>query len=217
MIQQQTRLKVADNTGAKEIMCIRVLGGSKRKFGNIGDVIIASVKSAIPGGSVKKGDVVKAVIVRSVKGIRRNDGSYIKFDENAAVIIDNQKQPKGTRIFGPIARELRDKDYMKIISSRESWRAAFPGFWESLWRSAAAAVRMRGSTPGDRWPISIAGAQWARRKFWSSCAGICRRTSAYIPAGMYPSGSMPGSTRRKRPTGTGSGIRKCPVSLTAGS
>lgn len=116
MIQQQSRLKVADNTGAKEIMCIRVLGGSKRKFGNIGDVIIASVKSAIPGGSVKKGDVVKAVIVRSVKGIRRNDGSYIKFDENAAVIIDNQKQPKGTRIFGPIARELREKEYMKIIS-----------------------------------------------------------------------------------------------------
>ena len=116
MIQQESRLKVADNTGAKEIMCIRVLGGSKRKFGNIGDVIIASVKSAIPGGSVKKGDVVKAVIVRSVKGIRRNDGSYIKFDENAAVIIDNQKQPKGTRIFGPIARELREKDYMKIIS-----------------------------------------------------------------------------------------------------
>ena len=116
MIQQQSRLKVADNTGAKEIMCIRVLGGSTRKFGNIGDVIIASVKSAIPGGSVKKGDVVKAVIVRSVKGIRRNDGSYIKFDENAAVIIDNQKQPKGTRIFGPIARELRDKEYMKIIS-----------------------------------------------------------------------------------------------------
>ena len=116
MIQQQSRLKVADNTGAKEIMCIRVLGGSTRKFGNIGDVIIASVKSAIPGGNVKKGDVVKAVIVRSKKGIRRNDGSYIKFDENAAVIIDNQKQPKGTRIFGPIARELRDKDYMKIIS-----------------------------------------------------------------------------------------------------
>ena len=116
MIQQQSRLKVADNTGAKEIMFIRVLGGSKRKFGNIGDVIIASVKSAIPGGSVKKGDVVKAVIVRSVKGIRRNDGSYIKFDENAAVIIDNQKQPKGTRIFGPIARELREKEYMKIIS-----------------------------------------------------------------------------------------------------
>ena len=116
MIQPQTRLKVADNTGAREIMCIRVLGGSKRKFGNIGDVIIASVKSAIPGGTVKKGDVVRAVIVRSTKGIRRNDGSYIKFDENAAVIIDNQKQPKGTRIFGPIARELRDKDYMKIIS-----------------------------------------------------------------------------------------------------
>ena len=116
MIQPQTRLKVADNTGAREIMCIRVLGGSKRKFGNIGDVIVASVKSAIPGGSVKKGDVVRAVIVRSTKGIRRNDGSYIKFDENAAVIIDNQKQPKGTRIFGPIARELREKDYMKIIS-----------------------------------------------------------------------------------------------------
>ena len=116
MIQPQTRLKVADNTGAKEIMCIRVLGGSKRKSANIGDVIIASVKSAIPGGNVKKGDVVKAVIVRSHKGIRRNDGSYIKFDDNAAVIIDNQKQPKGTRIFGPIARELREKDYMKIIS-----------------------------------------------------------------------------------------------------
>ena len=116
MIQPQTRLKVADNTGAKEIMCIRVLGGSLRKSGNIGDFIVASVKSAIPGGSVKKGDVVKAVIVRSSKGIRRNDGSYIRFDDNAAVIIDNQKQPKGTRIFGPIARELRDKDYMKIIS-----------------------------------------------------------------------------------------------------
>ncbi len=116
MIQPQTILKVADNTGAKEIMCIRVLGGSHRKSGNIGDVIIASVKSAIPGGSVKKGDVIKAVIVRSHKGIRRNDGSHIKFDDNAAVIIDNQKQPKGTRIFGPIARELRDKDYMKIIS-----------------------------------------------------------------------------------------------------
>ena len=116
MIQPQTRLKVADNTGAREIMCIRVLGGSKRKSANIGDVIIASVKSAIPGGNVKKGDVVKAVIVRSHKGIRRNDGSYIKFDDNAAVIIDNQKQPKGTRIFGPIARELREKDYMKIIS-----------------------------------------------------------------------------------------------------
>ena len=116
MIQPQTRLKVADNTGAKEIMCIRVLGGSLRKSGNIGDVIVASVKSAIPGGSVKKGDVVRAVIVRSNKGIRRNDGSYIKFDDNAAVIIDKQKQPKGTRIFGPIARELREKDYMKIIS-----------------------------------------------------------------------------------------------------
>jgi len=116
MIQPQTRLKVADNTGAREIMCIRVLGGSLRKSANIGDVIVASVKSAIPGGNVKKGDVVKAVIVRSHKGIRRTDGSYIKFDDNAAVIIDNQKQPRGTRIFGPIARELRDKDYMKIIS-----------------------------------------------------------------------------------------------------
>lgn len=116
MIQPQTRLKVADNSGAKEIMCIRVLGGSFRRSGNIGDVIVASVKSAIPGGKVKKGDVVKAVIVRTTFGLQRNDGSYIKFDDNAAVIIDNQKQPQGTRIFGPIARELRDKDYMKIIS-----------------------------------------------------------------------------------------------------
>ena len=116
MIQPQTRLKVADNSGAKEIMCIRVLGGSFRKSGNIGDVIVASVKTATPGGSVKKGDVVKAVIVRSAKGIRRPDGTYIRFDDNAAVIIDSQKQPKGTRIFGPIARELREKDYMRIIS-----------------------------------------------------------------------------------------------------
>ena len=116
MIQPQTRLKVADNTGAKVIMCIRVLGGSFRRSGNIGDVIIASVKSAIPGGSVKKGDVVKAVIVRTSKGLQRPDGSYIKFDENAAVIIENDGNPKGTRIFGPIARELRDKGYMKIIS-----------------------------------------------------------------------------------------------------
>ena len=116
MIQPQTRLKAADNSGAKEIMCIRVLGGSFRRSGNIGDVIVASVKSAIPGGKVKKGDVVKAVIVRTHMGIQRPDGSYIKFDDNAAVIIDNQKQPQGTRIFGPIARELRDKDYMKIIS-----------------------------------------------------------------------------------------------------
>ncbi|MDD3224040.1 MAG: 50S ribosomal protein L14 [Clostridium sp.] len=115
MIQAQTMLKVADNSGAKEIMCIRVLGGSKRKWGNIGDIIVASVKSATPGGVVKKGEVVKAVIVRSVKGLRRADGSYIKFDENAAVII-NEKQPKGTRIFGPIARELRDKDFNKILS-----------------------------------------------------------------------------------------------------
>ena len=116
MIQPQTRLKVADNTGAKEIMCIRVLGGSFRRSGNIGDIIVASAKKAIPGGTVKKGDVVKAVIVRSSKGLRRPDGSHIRFDENAAVIIDNQKQPKGTRVFGPIARELRDKGYMKIIS-----------------------------------------------------------------------------------------------------
>ena len=116
MIQQQTLLKVADNTGAKEIMCIRVLGGSKRRFANIGDTIIASVKDATPGGVVKKGEVVKAVVVRSVKGLRRADGTYIKFDENAAVIIRDDKTPKGTRIFGPIARELREKEYMKILS-----------------------------------------------------------------------------------------------------
>lgn len=116
MIQPQTRLKVADNTGAKEIMCIRVMGGSFRRTANIGDVIIASVKSATPGGVVKKKDVVKAVIVRSVKGKKRADGTYIRFDENAAVIINDQKQPRGTRIFGPVARELREKDYMKIVS-----------------------------------------------------------------------------------------------------
>ncbi len=116
MIQPLSWLRVADNSGAKEIMCIRVLGGSFRRSGNIGDVIVASVKSAIPGGKVKKGDVVKAVIVRTTFGIQREDGSYIKFDDNAAVIIDNQKQPQGTRIFGPIARELREKDYTKIIS-----------------------------------------------------------------------------------------------------
>ena len=116
MIQQQTRLKVSDNTGAKEIMCIRCLGGSHRKFAGVGDVIIASVKSAIPNGMVKKGDVVKAVIVRTKKPIRRPDGSYVRFDENAAVIIRDDGNPKGTRIFGPIARELRDKDYMKILS-----------------------------------------------------------------------------------------------------
>lgn len=116
MIQPQTRLKVADNSGAKEIMCIRCVGGSVRKSANIGDVIIASVKSATPGGVVKKKDVVKAVIVRSVKGTRRPDGSYIRFDDNAAVIINDQKQPRGTRIFGPVARELREKDYMKIVS-----------------------------------------------------------------------------------------------------
>lgn len=116
MIQQQTYLKVADNTGAKEIMCIRVLGGTKRKYANIGDVIIATVKKATPGGVVKKGEVVKAVVVRSKRGVGRNDGSYIKFDENAAVIIRDDKNPRGTRIFGPIARELRDKEYMKILS-----------------------------------------------------------------------------------------------------
>ena len=116
MIQQQSRLKVADNTGAKELMCIRCLGGSHRKFAGVGDVIIASVKSAIPTGVVKKGDVVKAVIVRTKKPIKRADGSYVRFDENAAVIIRDDKNPKGTRIFGPIARELRDKDYMKILS-----------------------------------------------------------------------------------------------------
>ena len=116
MIQQQTKLKVADNTGAKELMCIRCLGGSYRKYAEIGDVIVASVKSATPGGVVAKGDVVKAVIVRTKQPIRRPDGSYVRFDENAAVIIREDKNPKGTRIFGPIARELRDKDYMKIIS-----------------------------------------------------------------------------------------------------
>ena len=116
MVQEESYLKVADNTGAKEIHCIRVLGGSKRKYGNIGDVIVASVRKAAPGGQVKKGDVVKAVVVRSVKGIKRNDGSYIKFDENAAVIIKEDKNPTGTRIFGPVARELREKSYMKILS-----------------------------------------------------------------------------------------------------
>ena len=116
MIQQETYLKVADNTGAKEIKCIRVLGGSKRKYGNIGDVIVASVRKAAPGGTVKKGDVVKAVIVRSAKGVRRADGTYVRFDENAAVIIKEDKNPKGTRIFGPVARELRDKEFMKILS-----------------------------------------------------------------------------------------------------
>lgn len=116
MIQQQSVLRVADNTGAKELMCIRCLGGSFRKTANIGDVIVASVKSAAPGGMVKKGDVVKAVIVRSKKGKRRPDGSYIRFDDNAAVIIREDKNPRGTRIFGPVARELRDKEYMKILS-----------------------------------------------------------------------------------------------------
>ena len=116
MIQQESYLKVADNTGAKEIKTIRVLGGSRRKFGNIGDIIVASVRKAAPGGTVKKGDVVKAVIVRSAKGVRRPDGSYVRFDENAAVIIKDDKNPRGTRIFGPVARELRDKDFMKILS-----------------------------------------------------------------------------------------------------
>jgi large subunit ribosomal protein L14 len=116
MIQQQTILNVGDNTGAKEIMCIRVLGGSYRKYANIGDIIVAAVKSAAPGGVVKKGDVVKAVVVRSKKGLRRPDGSYIRFDENAAVVIKDDKTPRGTRIFGPVARELREKDFMKIVS-----------------------------------------------------------------------------------------------------
>ena len=116
MIQPQSRLKVADNSGAKEIMCIRVLGGTGRRYGNIGDVVVACVKKAAPGGTVKKGEVVRAVIVRSVKGIKRADGSYLKFDENAAVIIKEDKTPRGTRIFGPVARELREKDYIKILS-----------------------------------------------------------------------------------------------------
>ena len=116
MIQQQSYMKVADNTGAKELMCIRVLGGTGRRYANIGDVVVCSVKKAAPGGQVKKGEVVKAVVVRTVKGIRRNDGSYIKFGENAAVIIKEDKNPRGTRIFGPVARELREKDYMKILS-----------------------------------------------------------------------------------------------------
>ena len=116
MIQMESYLKVADNTGAKEIHCIRVLGGSRRKFGNIGDVIVASVRKAAPGGTVKKGEVVKAVIVRSKRGLRREDGTYVRFDENAAVIIKEDRNPKGTRIFGPVARELREKDYMKILS-----------------------------------------------------------------------------------------------------
>ena len=116
MIQEESYLKVADNTGAKEIKTIRVLGGSKRKYGNIGDVIVASVRKAAPGGQVKKGDVVRAVIVRTVQGVRRADGSYVRFDENAAVLIKDDKTPQGTRIFGPVARELRDKDYMRILS-----------------------------------------------------------------------------------------------------
>ena len=116
MVQMESYLKVADNTGAKEIHTIRVLGGSKRKYGNIGDVIVASVRKAAPGGTVKKGDVVKAVIVRSKRGLRREDGSYVRFDENAAVIIKEDRNPRGTRIFGPVARELRDRDYMKILS-----------------------------------------------------------------------------------------------------
>ncbi len=116
MIQQESYLKVADNTGAKEIKCIRVLGGSKRKFGNIGDVIVASVRKATPGGTVKKGEIVRAVIVRTCKGVRRADGTYVRFDENAAVLIKDDKNPRGTRIFGPVARELRDKEYMKILS-----------------------------------------------------------------------------------------------------
>ena len=116
MVQMQTYLKVADNTGAKELMCFRVLGGTRKRYANIGDIVVCSVKKAAPGGTVKKGDVVKAVIVRSVKGIRREDGTYIRFDENAAVIIRDDKNPRGTRIFGPVARELRERDYLKILS-----------------------------------------------------------------------------------------------------
>ena len=116
MIQGESYLKVADNTGAKEIHCIRVLGGSKRKYGNIGDIIVASVRKAAPGGTVKKGEVVKAVIVRTKRGVRREDGTYVRFDENAAVIIKEDRNPRGTRIFGPVARELRDRDFMKILS-----------------------------------------------------------------------------------------------------
>ncbi len=116
MIQQESYLKVADNTGAKEIKCIRVMGGSSRRYGNIGDVVVASVRKAAPGGTVKKGEIVKAVIVRTVRGVRRADGTYVRFDENAAVLIKDDKNPRGTRIFGPVARELRDKDYMKILS-----------------------------------------------------------------------------------------------------
>jgi len=116
MIREQTRLNVADNTGAKKVMCIRILGGTKKRYGRVGDIIIVSVKNAIPGGAVKKGDISKAVIVRTKKEYKRNDGSYIRFDENAAVLINEQNEPKGTRIFGPVARELRDKEYMKIVS-----------------------------------------------------------------------------------------------------
>ena len=116
MVQMQTYLKVADNTGAKELMCFRVLGGTRKRYANIGDVVVCSVKKAAPGGTVKKGDVVKAVIVRSARGVRRADGSYVRFDDNAAVLIKEDKNPRGTRIFGPVARELRDKDYMKILS-----------------------------------------------------------------------------------------------------
>ena len=116
MVQMQTYLKVADNTGAKELMCFRVLGGTRKRYANIGDIVVCSVRKAAPGGTVKKGDVVKAVIVRSAKGVRRNDGTYVRFDENAAVLIKDDKNPRGTRIFGPVARELRDKDYMKILS-----------------------------------------------------------------------------------------------------
>ncbi len=128
MVQQESYLRVADNTGAKELKCIRVLGGSTRRYGNIGDVIVASVRKAAPGGMVKKGDVVRAVIVRTKKGLRRQDGSYIRFDENAAVIIREDKNPRGTRIFGPVARELREKDYMKILSQREKGRYRHSAF-----------------------------------------------------------------------------------------
>ena len=172
MIQMQTYLKVADNTGAKELMCIRVLGGSRRRYANIGDVIVASVKKAAPGGQVKKGDVVKAVVVRSAKGVRRDDGTYIRFDENAAVIIREDKNPRGTRIFGPVARELREKEYLKILSlapevSKRAIQSSFcpartrakrARFWRFPPRSARSSLRMSTWSPSMSSP-----ARWATR------------------------------------------------------
>ena len=157
MIQQETRLKVADNTGAKEILCIRVMGGSTRRYANVGDIIVASVKDATPGGVVKKGDVVKAVVVRSVKGVRRKDGSYIKFDENAAVIIKDDKTPRGTRIFGPVARELRDKQFMKIASlAPRNDRAGA----DAVRKAGHGSAPDRHGLPGDR-----KGARQRREKY----------------------------------------------------